>query len=60
MGAGKKPLGFLNNFVYSVPHCFADITSGANLFGAVKGWDPASGLGTPVFSCLLDEAMQRP
>lgn len=60
MAAGKQSLGFLNDFLYSVPHCFADIVSGANLYGATKGWDPASGLGTPIYSCLLEAALQRP
>jgi len=32
---GKKSLGFLNGFLYKNPHCFADITSGSNLYGCV-------------------------
>jgi tripeptidyl-peptidase-1 len=57
--AAKRPsLGFLNPFLYANPQCFQDITGGKNLYGATKGWDPASGLGTPIFSCLLNAAMQ--
>jgi len=61
-----KPLGFLNPLLYQMaaaqPTTFTDITVGDNKctengcsknckgFEATKGWDPVSGLGTPVFS----------
>jgi tripeptidyl-peptidase-1 len=61
-----KPLGFLNPFLYKMalaqPSTFTDITVGDNKctedgcrktcngFDAAKGWDPVTGLGTPVFS----------
>ena len=35
MAAGKKPMGFLNDFLYSVPHCFGDVTTGENLYGSL-------------------------
>lgn len=58
--AGRPTLGFLNPFLYANPECFQDITGGKNLYGATKGWDPASGLGTPIFACLLKAAMSSP
>jgi tripeptidyl-peptidase-1 len=61
-----KPLGFLNPLLYQMaaasPQAFTDITVGDNIctengcassckgFHATKGWDPVTGLGTPVFS----------
>lgn len=62
VAAGKAPLGFLNPWLYgtvSGTTGLTDITSGKNTgcsgvitgagFSAVKGWDPATGLGTPNF-----------
>jgi tripeptidyl-peptidase-1 len=47
LNAGKPPLGFLNYFLYKNEAAFLDITTGGNGgFDAVKGYDPASGLGT--------------
>lgn len=44
---GSTPLGFLNPLLYKHADIFSDITQGDNNgFAAVKGWDPASGLGT--------------
>jgi len=61
-----KPLGFLNPLLYQMaaaqPTAFTDITVGNNRctedgcakscrgFECAKGWDPVTGLGTPVFS----------
>ncbi|GAM20880.1 hypothetical protein SAMD00019534_040550 [Acytostelium subglobosum LB1] len=65
LNAGKSPLGFINPLLYSAPaSCFNDITIGNNLcteecctkadgFYATAGWDPITGLGTPVFKNLL-------
>jgi tripeptidyl-peptidase-1 len=58
--AGKAPLGFLNPFIYQNPNGFNDVTSGVNTgsptkkygFTAVKGWDAATGWGTPDFEAL--------
>ncbi|KAF2167214.1 hypothetical protein M409DRAFT_66238 [Zasmidium cellare ATCC 36951] len=58
--AGKKPIGFLNQILYLHPEVFTDITQGSNPgcgtagFQAAKGWDPVSGLGSPVFPKLRD------
>ncbi|CZT52482.1 probable tripeptidyl-peptidase 1 precursor [Rhynchosporium secalis] len=62
--AGKKPLGFLNPWLYnSATPGLTDITKGKNTgcsgvisgagFSAVPGWDPATGLGTPIYTSLL-------
>ncbi len=58
---GKSSLGFLNPLLYANPQCFRDLKdfsrntclprSGIG-FSAVEGWDAASGLGSPIFSCL--------
>ncbi|KAI0261746.1 subtilisin-like protein [Gloeopeniophorella convolvens] len=60
IAAGKSPLGFLNPFLYSTgASAFKDITSGSNPgcntngFPAAKGWDPVTGLGTPIFDAFL-------
>ncbi|KAI0052390.1 family S53 protease [Auriscalpium vulgare] len=58
IAGGKSPLGFLNPLLYSEAGVAAltDITSGnnpgckTNGFSAVAGWDPITGLGTPIFS----------
>lgn len=58
LAQGRKPLGFLNPFLYANPGALNDITSGNNPgcnttgFQAAKGWDPVTGLGTPNFSAL--------
>lgn len=58
LAAGGKPLGFLNPFIYQNPSGFNDVTKGTNDdgrgagFDAVKGWDPATGMGTPNFEAL--------
>merc|ERR1712216_143767 len=63
--AGKKQLGFLNPFIYQNADCFTDIVKGDNRRGkgltqivpwgynATKGWDPVTGVGTPLFHKLL-------
>merc|ERR1712228_520069 len=58
LAAGKPPMGFLNPFIYKNPSGFQDVTSGCNKdsrnygFTAVKGWDAATGLGTPDYEAL--------
>ncbi|KAI0199902.1 peptidase S8/S53 domain-containing protein [Astrocystis sublimbata] len=68
--AGMKPLGFLNPFLYENAAAFNDIASGSGngcgsnpVFGrngakwnATAGWDPVTGLGTPIFDKLLAAA----
>ena len=66
--AGKPVLGFLNPFLYAHPDAFTDVTKGTNAIGrgtgpvpygfeAAVGWDPATGLGTPLFDKLLQAAL---
>lgn len=59
----KKPLGFLNPFLYEAAKThkiFTDITVGNNQhgcclggFNCAAGWDPVTGLGTPNADVLL-------
>ncbi|CAD0097283.1 unnamed protein product [Aureobasidium mustum] len=60
LAVGRPSLGFLNPLLYSRgATAFKDVISGSNFgcnttgFLAVKGWDPASGLGTPVSKCVV-------
>lgn len=64
----KSPLGFLNPFLYQNADAFTDVTLGTNAIGrgngpikygfnATAGWDPATGLGTPIFTKLLAAAL---
>jgi tripeptidyl-peptidase-1 len=64
-----KPLGFLNPLLYQMyaeePTAFTDVTIGDNKctedgcfasckgYKAAKGWDPVTGLGTPVTTKML-------
>ena len=59
LAQGKAPLGFLNPLIYQNLDAFNDITVGELTTGcdgqgwrATKGWDPASGVGTPNFAKL--------
>ncbi|QSZ32744.1 hypothetical protein DSL72_002323 [Monilinia vaccinii-corymbosi] len=64
VAAGKAGLGFLNPWLYtSAKSALTDITTGKITgcsgvisgagFSAVRGWDPATGLGTPNYTKLL-------
>ncbi|OJD09984.1 hypothetical protein AJ78_08822 [Emergomyces pasteurianus Ep9510] len=62
---GRPPLGFLNPWLYSeARETFTDVVRGSNRgcnssgFPALKGWDPATGLGTPWFPKLKDLALK--
>eukprot|EP00928_Gymnodinium_smaydae_P096682 TRINITY_DN8589_c2_g1_i1.p1 TRINITY_DN8589_c2_g1~~TRINITY_DN8589_c2_g1_i1.p1 ORF type:complete len:576 (+),score=117.52 TRINITY_DN8589_c2_g1_i1:50-1777(+) len=63
LAANKKPMGFLNPFIYQNPSAFQDVTSGINCatrkygFKAIKGWDPVTGFGTPNYEALSKAAM---
>jgi len=63
LAAGKPAMGFLNPFIYQHPDAFFDVTSGTNSdsktygFTAVKGWDAATGFGTPNYEALAKAAM---
>lgn len=58
LAAGKSPMGFLNPWIYQNGDVFNDVTSGNNNggghygFTAVKGWDAATGWGTPNFEAM--------
>ncbi|KAK7028541.1 family S53 protease-like protein [Favolaschia claudopus] len=66
VAAGKPVLGFLNPWIYANADAFTDITEGHNsghdcpadspAFDAAKGWDPLTGVGSPVFDKLLAAA----
>jgi len=61
----SPPLGFLNTLLYQNPSAFEDVTSGINDgdgkfgFKAVKGWDAATGLGTPNYEALSKVVMEN-
>ncbi|KAA1471816.1 family S53 protease [Dentipellis sp. KUC8613] len=62
LAAGKSTLGFLNPLIYANPDAFRDVARGdnpgcgTNGFTAVEGWDPLSGVGTPIYSALRTAA----
>lgn len=66
--AGKPAMGHLNPWLYQNPDVFTDVTVGTNAIGrsgeklkygftCAKGWDAATGLGTPIFSKMLKAAV---
>merc|ERR1719356_1300903 len=63
LSAGKPALGFLNPFIYKNPSGFQDVTHGVNKasrnygFTAVKGWEAATGFGTPDYEALAKLVM---
>ncbi|KAJ7620287.1 subtilisin-like protein [Roridomyces roridus] len=69
LAAGEQRLGFLNPWIYQHADAFTDITAGTNpgfvcpasslAFEARAGWDPLTGVGSPVFSKLLNAAFAR-
>ncbi|KAK7053676.1 family S53 protease-like protein [Favolaschia claudopus] len=68
VAAGKPVLGFLNPWIYANADAFTDVTKGHNsgytcpaetvAFDATKGWDPLTGIGSPVFDKLLAAAFK--
>lgn len=60
--------GFLNPFIYANPGAFRDITKGYNNGGglpflkkgfyATAGWDPVTGVGTPLYPLLKAAALK--
>ena len=66
VAAGKAPLGLLNPLVYAHPEVFTDIAAGSNPgcgtpgFPAVIGWDPATGVGAPIYPALRALVMSLP
>jgi len=65
-GKFKKPLGFLNPALYSMPSVGKDITEGSpnkdspckEGFAPSEGWDPATGLGSPSYATLVKGLVQ--
>ena len=67
LAAKKPPVGFVAPLLYAHPEAFTDITVGNNSIGqgvpiaagwpCEVGWDPVTGLGTPIFTKLLAAAM---
>ncbi|KAJ0426609.1 subtilisin-like protein [Aspergillus carlsbadensis] len=63
LAAGMPTIGFVNPVLYAHPEVFRDVSEGNNAgcgtdgFSAIKGWDPVTGLGTPVYPKLLDVFM---
>merc|ERR1712137_561665 len=66
--AGKPAMGYLNPWLYQHGDAFTDITAGSDKvgrggqplkygFACTKGWDPVTGLGTPIFSKMLSAAL---
>ena len=58
---GKPPMGWLNPWLYQHGfEAFTDVVNGSSIgcsgpgFGASKGWDVASGFGTPDFEKILN------
>ncbi|KAF8068813.1 subtilisin-like protein [Lyophyllum atratum] len=66
LAAGKTPVGFINPVIYSpgFASAFNDVTSGTNqgCRGREydKGWDPASGVGTPNLGLLIKKWLALP
>ncbi|MCJ1287426.1 hypothetical protein MMC26_006777 [Xylographa opegraphella] len=64
--AGKGPVGFVNPTLYKNPEVLNDITNGTNVgcgtqgFHTARGWDPATGLGTPNYPDMLQLFMSLP
>jgi tripeptidyl-peptidase-1 len=66
-GMGKKPLGYLNPWIYNNTNMFTDITKGTDKidrggspvdegFDCIAGWDPATGHGVPIFPQMKQNA----
>jgi tripeptidyl-peptidase I len=63
LSKGMPTLGFLNPWMYANPDMFTDVLSGSNPyekcdgFEATEGWDPVTGLGTPIYPKMLASAV---
>ncbi|KAK3306236.1 peptidase S8/S53 domain-containing protein [Chaetomium strumarium] len=66
LAAGKSTVGFVHQVLYEHPEVFTDITTGSNPgcggdgFQVNEGWDPVTGLGTPIYPKLLELFMSLP
>ena len=67
---GLPPMGFLNPWIYSNTDAFTDIVEGTNAisrsgtpltygYNCTVGWDPVTGLGTPLFDKMLAAALMH-
>jgi tripeptidyl-peptidase-1 len=62
LNAGKPPLGPLNQWLYGLRAGTNDIVEGCNQgclgqhgFCAAKGWDPVTGLGSPLYNKMKQQ-----
>lgn len=66
LAAGKSTVGFVNPVLYAHPEIFNDIVVGNNPgcftdgFSCVPGWDPVTGLGSPMYPELKQVLMDVP
>lgn len=66
LAQNKPPLGFLNPLLYKNPQAFRDIDEGYIVappcprIQAIPGFDPATGLGSPLFSHLAEVVKNLP
>ncbi|KAB5582238.1 peptidase S8/S53 domain-containing protein [Coniochaeta sp. 2T2.1] len=66
LARGKGTVGFVHQVLYDHPEVFTDITKGSNPgcgsggFQVRKGWDPVTGLGSPVYPKLLKLFLSLP
>lgn len=66
LARGKRPVGFIHQVLYEHPEVFNDITDGSNPgcgtngFPVKEGWDPVTGLGTPIYPKLLKLFLSLP
>lgn len=71
LAAGKPAMGYMNPWLYKHPEAFTDITKGTDKIGrdgeklkygydCAEGWDPVTGLGTPIFDKMLAAALGEP
>ena len=63
IAAGKPTMGWINPWIYAHADMFTDVTTGSNPYGccdgfeAATGWDPVTGMGTPIYSKMLEYAL---
>ena len=66
IAAGKGPIGFINPVLYANPQMFYDVIVGGNPgcgtngFSCEPGWDPVTGMGTPIYPKMLEVFMSLP
>mmetsp|Transcript_20046 Transcript_20046/g.40834 ORF Transcript_20046/g.40834 Transcript_20046/m.40834 type:complete len:174 (-) Transcript_20046:110-631(-) len=62
LSQGEAPMGWINPWLYANPQMFTDVTEGSNPyekcdgFFAAAGWDPVTGMGTPLYPEMLKAA----